>query len=102
MRVLILSSSTGAGHDSCANAIKETMDNHGDICEVHDVLLFISKFTMKVITKGHTTIYRHFPKIFKIGYKFLDNHASFYKKGSLTDKFFSRGSKKLLKFLLDR
>ena len=34
MRVLILSSSTGAGHDSCANAIKEVFDSNGEYCEI--------------------------------------------------------------------
>lgn len=99
MRVLILSSSTGAGHDSCANAIKEVFDNNGDVCEVYEVLLFISKFATNVITKGHTTIYRHFPKIFEIGYSIMDNHSSVYKKGSLTNRFFSSGAKKLSEYI---
>ena len=99
MRVLILSSSTGAGHDSCAHAVKEAFDKHGDICEVYEVLNFISKFVAGAFTKGHTIMYRHFPTAFKIGYRFLENHSSFYSKGTITDKFLSSGAKKLSEYI---
>lgn len=95
MKVLILSSSTGAGHDSCANAVKEIFDINSEICEVEEVLKYISKGVANFLTKGHTAMYRHFPTVFKIGYEFLDNHSGAYKKGSLTNKFLSIGSKKL-------
>ncbi len=95
MKVLILSSSTGAGHDSCANAIKEVFDKNNETCKVEEVLKYISNGVTMVMTKGHTFIYRYFPKVFKIGYEFLDNHSSAYKKGSLTNRFLSIGSKKL-------
>ena len=73
MRVLILSSSTGAGHDSCANAIKEVFDSNGEYCEIVEVLEFISKGVAVIMTKGHTTLYRHFPYLFKFGLNFLKN-----------------------------
>ncbi len=95
MKVLILSSSTGAGHDSCANAVKEVFDKYNEACDVVEVLGYISNGVATVITKGHTSIYRHFPAVFRLGYEFLDNHSGAYKKGSLTNKFLSVGSKKL-------
>lgn len=101
MRVLILSSSTGAGHDSCAYAIKEAFDNHEDACEVYDVLNFISKFVTFVMTKGHTAIYRHLPIAFKIGYEHMEKHSTAYSKtnGTLTNRFLSFGAKKLSEYV---
>ena len=99
MRVLILSSSTGAGHDSCANAIKEVFDSSGEYCEVAEALNFISKGVAVVMTKGHTVIYRHFPYLFKFGYEFFEKHQNFYSKGTLTDKFLSSGGGKLGEYI---
>ena len=99
MKVLILSSSTGAGHDSCANAVKEVFDINGEDCKVEESLNYISKYVAAVVTRGHTVIYRHFPAVFKIGYEFLDNHSNSYKKGTLTNKLLSLGSKKLGEYI---
>ncbi len=99
MKVLILSSSTGAGHDSCAYAVKEVFDNYSEHCEVAETLEYMSKWVAEVITKGHTVMYRHFPTVFRIGYAFLDNHSSSYKKGSLTNRLLSVGSKKLAEYI---
>lgn len=99
MKVLILSSSTGAGHDSCANAVKEVFDKNNEICNVEEVLKYISNGVATFLTKGHTAMYRHFPAVFKIGYEFLDNHSDMYKKGSLTNKFLSIGSKRLGEYI---
>ena len=101
MRVLILSSSTGAGHDSCANAIKEAYDNNGDFCEVYEIFHFISNFATAVMTKGHTAIYRHFPAAFKIGYNHMEKHFDSYNKpkGSLTNRFLALGAKKLNEYV---
>ena len=101
MRVLILSSSTGAGHDSCAYAIKETFDRHGDVCEVYEIFHFISKFATAVMTKGHTAIYRHFPAAFRIGYTHMEKHFDSYNKtkGTLTNRFLALGAKKLNEYV---
>lgn len=99
MKVLILSSSTGAGHDSCANAVKEVFDKNNEVCNVEEVLKYISNGVAYFLTKGHTAMYRHFPTVFKIGYEFLDNHSGAYKKGSLTNRFLSIGSKKLGEYI---
>ena len=99
MKVLILSSSTGAGHDSCANAVKEVFDKNNETCNVEEVLKYISNGVAYLLTKGHTAMYRHFPAVFKLGYEFLDNHSGAYKKGSLTNRFLSIGSKKLGEYI---
>lgn len=43
MRVLILSCSTGQGHNATADAIKQTFEQMGVACEVADSLCFASK-----------------------------------------------------------
>lgn len=99
MRILILSSSTGAGHDSCAKAIKEAFENKGEYCEIAEVLHFISGGVSWFITNSHTLIYRRFPWAFNIGYKYMENHASFYSKGTAVNKLLSLGGKKLFRFI---
>ena len=101
MRVLILSSSTGAGHDSCAFAVKEAFDKYGEVCDIYEVLRFISKGVAKILTKGHTAMYRYFPVMFKIGYNYMENHASAYCKptGTVVNKFLSLGAKKLSEYV---
>ena len=47
MRTLILSCNTGAGHNSCAKAIQEVYQSRGDVCDIYDALLFISKRASK-------------------------------------------------------
>ena len=42
MKVLILSTGTGEGHNSAAKAVKEQFDNHGVPCELADALDFAS------------------------------------------------------------
>lgn len=99
MRILILSSSTGAGHDSCAKAVKENFDKHGEECQIVEVLNFISKALTAVITNGHTLVYRYLPWAFKIGYKYMDKHSSSYARGSLVNKILASGGKKLYSFI---
>ncbi len=99
MRILILSSSTGAGHDSCAKAVKENFDKHGEECEIVEVLNFISKGLTAVITNGHTLVYRYLPWAFKIGYRYMDKNSNSYAKGTLINKILASGGKKLYSFI---
>ena len=69
MRTLILSCNTGAGHNSCAKAIQEVYQSRGDVCDIYDALLFISKRASKFISNWHTRLYLHAPKIFSSGYE---------------------------------
>lgn len=67
MKVLILSANTGQGHNSCAAAIKEVFEEHGDECEICDALALISKGASEFASNWHTQIYRHFPGAFRWG-----------------------------------
>ena len=42
MQTLILSCNTGAGHNSCAQAVQEAYHSRGEICNIIDSLQFLS------------------------------------------------------------
>lgn len=99
MRILILSCNTGEGHNSCANALKEVFDRKGHYCVIEDSLSFISHTTSNVISNGHTIIYRHFPKLFRWGYRYTENHPSAYHEGSVLYRYFCSGKQRLADYI---
>ena len=64
MQTLILSCNTGAGHNSCAQAVQEAYHSRGEICNITDSLQFISEKASTFISNWHTRIYRHAPRLF--------------------------------------
>ena len=50
MQTLILSCNTGAGHNSCAQAVQEAYHSRGEICNITDSLQFISEKASTFIT----------------------------------------------------
>ena len=74
MRVLILSSDNGGGHNAVARALKEVFEAHGDTCQVEDCLSFISKDVSRAIAKSHVFVYRHAPRLFASGYRHTQRH----------------------------
>lgn len=76
MKTLVLSCNTGEGHNSCANAIKETFESYGEECRIEDSLKFISEKTSEFISGWHVRIYRYIPNLFRFGYRFAENHSS--------------------------
>lgn len=75
MRILILSCSTGEGHNSCAKAIKEAAERRGDLCVIQDTLQFISNGASKFISDWHVRLYRYFPKLNDRAYSFAQEHS---------------------------
>ena len=75
MRVLILSCNTGQGHNSAAKALKEEFERGGHTCEMKNALSFISRIADEVISDGHVFVYRRFPKLFGVGYRFEERHS---------------------------
>ncbi len=73
-KVLILTCSTGQGHNSCAAAIEEYFKTRGVECDITDSLTFFSEGVAKFISWGHSFIYRHLPWLFKWGYSFTKRH----------------------------
>jgi len=102
MKTLILSCSTGEGHNSCAKAIKEVYDLHGDECVIADGLAFISDRASRVLSKGHVFVYRHIPRLFSWGYGFTEDHAAIFKERSRVYSFFARGADALCQYILEQ
>lgn len=94
MRILLLTCNTGGGHNAAAIAIRRHCEQRGIECDTHDALLFASKLHSKVISNGHIFIYRHFPRLFGLGYHFEEKHPPrfFYRQIAL-------GTKKFVAFL---
>lgn len=99
MRILILSCSTGEGHNSCASALKDIFDSKGHYCVIEDALGFISPFVSRLISRGHTMIYRYFPGLFRRGYRFAENHPAAYRDGSFLNRFFCSGHQRLATYI---
>ena len=70
MKLLILTCATGGGHNSAARAIAQAARERGAECAVVDALRFLPGIDGKVISHGHTFIYRHLPKLFGVGYRY--------------------------------
>lgn len=68
-RILLLSTSTGGGHNSAANAIKESLENLG--CEVLlvDALKFVSPMLDRLVAGGYEKSAKYIPKTFGALYK---------------------------------
>jgi len=74
MKLLVLTCSTGGGHNVTANAICEHFTAHGHECVVIDCLRFLPSLTAKILSEGHIFLYRNAPKLFGIGYRYEENH----------------------------
>ncbi len=68
MKVLLLTSNTGMGHNAAANALADTLAAAGISCDTLDFLKLISDRASAFICHWHTRIYRHMPKAFAAGY----------------------------------
>ena len=69
MKLLILTCSTGGGHTSAAKAIAQAATEAGAECRIVDALRFLPGVDGKVISHGHTFVYRHLPALFGVGYR---------------------------------
>lgn len=100
MNVLILSGNTGAGHNSCAKAIKQCFDAHGDTCVIEDGLAYISQAGSEFLSRWHTRIYRHMPGIFREGYEYGEEHPEKFKEEALF-KLLAPGAERLRQSIVE-
>ncbi|MBQ7097913.1 MAG: polysaccharide biosynthesis protein [Clostridia bacterium] len=100
-KVLVLSCSTGQGHDSCAKAVKEYFDEQNVCCEVRDALEFDSKRLAWFMSWGHSFMYRHMPWLFKKGYSYSENHPSVFKESSLVFRILTSGTDKIYDYIAE-
>lgn len=101
MRVLILTCNTGEGHNSCAGAIKEIYETHGDVCIIEDALGFISDGFSRFVSVWHTRVYRYMPRLFRWGYTCSEKHPAVFHQGSWVYKLITRGTEKLRQYIED-
>lgn len=94
-KVLILTTSTGEGHNQAANSLFETFQEENFECIKHDFLGSNSKFLNKAIVKGYEITASKFPAIYGFFYSATDNN--FLNK--LLRVIFNKNSKKLLKYI---
>lgn len=99
MKTLILSCSTGQGHNSCASAIKEYFELQGQTCCIVDGLSLISGFTSAVISQGHAFIYKYLPGFFRWGYSHAEKHPELFDEKSAVYRFLGSARKKLLQLI---
>ena len=99
MRVLILSCNTGEGHNSCSAAIQECFEAQGVHCEVADALRFISQGASQLFARAHVAMYRHFPALFRHGYKFLENHPGVFRAKTPVHRFLTVGARRLSSYI---
>ena len=99
MRVLILTCNTGGGHNACAKAIQEVFVENGHSCETADAISFVSEKLSKFMEWGHTTMYRHIPKLFRFGYGFAEKHPAMLDDDAAVYKLLTDGTKQLNGFI---
>ena len=71
-KVLILSASTGGGHNRAARAVQEEAEKLGLECKIVDSLKFVSKMVDTVISKGYETSALYTPKAYGGMYRISD------------------------------
>ncbi|MCD8066814.1 MAG: glycosyltransferase [Oscillospiraceae bacterium] len=99
MNILILSCNTGQGHNSCAEALRETFAAHGDSCEVRDALAFISEEASRFMCSWFVRVYRHAPRAFSSGYTFCEQHPNVFAEDSAAYHMLTSGTERLHDFL---
>ena len=101
MKTLILSANAGQGHNSCANAIREAFEAHGDSCTVEDVFGLISQRLSASIARNHEKTYRHKPKQSDASYRFLVEHPELFAKEKLVYQVMSIGRRQISRCIRD-
>lgn len=94
MKVLILTSHNGGGHDAVAKAIAQELISRGDTCLIRDCMRFISTDASRIAANGHAFVYRHCPELFGRGYEYAETHDTF-RPGSLQRQLLDRGGRSL-------
>ena len=75
MKIAILSCSTGGGHNSAGQAIREQLLAGGATCDLINAMDFMPKLESDVISKGHVFAYRRTPRLYGAAYHFEEKHT---------------------------
>lgn len=98
-KVIILSCSTGQGHNSCAQAVQEYFQLQNVPCEIRDALDFVSPGFARFMSWGHSFVYRHLPGLFQWGYQYSDNHPHVLGRGSGVYALLTSGAGRMGQYL---
>lgn len=69
MKVLILSCSTGEGHNYAGKALQECIRLHGDEADMLDIMLLAGKRVSRFVGGGYVSIVKHAPRFFHFLYR---------------------------------
>lgn len=89
MKIIILSASTGGGHMSAANCVKEYLNENGDSATVIDTLEYISPLLNKTIVEVYEHLAKKHPTIWKLMYN-TTNKKSLNKIVEIINKTISK------------
>ncbi len=86
MKVLILSATTGGGHMTAANALKDYIEtkNKDAVVKIEDTLQYVSPFLNKAVTGGYVYMARNTPKFYGSVYMSADKESPLNKTVELT------------------
>ena len=101
MKVLILSCNTGQGHNSAAQAIRQSVETRGGACDIEDLFGFISDGVSRFMGWGHSCMYRRFPGVFRFGYGYAEEHKKVFQEDAAAYRFLTRGSERIYQFCMD-
>lgn len=96
-KILILTASTGEGHNQAANSIAENFKARGYEVVKNDFLKSSSKFLDNLLVSGYEVLASIFPKVYGISYKITDGPLN----NRLLSLLFLFTSKKILKLIND-
>lgn len=94
-KILILTASTGEGHNQAANSISENFKARGYEVIKTDFLKSSSKFLDNVLVSGYEVLASLFPKVYGISYKLTDGPLN----NKLLSLLFLSTSKKISKLI---
>ena len=95
MKVLILSCNTGAGHNACARALQEVLNERQVPCEIRDALAFVSKNVSKLISQGHVWLYKNMPRLWAEGFYYAEKHPQTMDDDSAAFHLMAQGATRL-------
>lgn len=101
MNILILSASTGGGHNRASNALKSyilSLDSDANV-EIIDTLEYCSSILNKTITKGYKALAKNAPELYGSFYRSADKNSPI---SDLVDSVMTQFSKKLLPLLEEK
>ena len=98
-KALILSCSTGQGHNSCARAVKEYFDRQQVDCRIVDTFRFVSEKFAIFMGEGHSFMYRHIPGLFRWGYGYSKKHPALFQEETVIYKILTAGSLRMYQYI---